>query len=58
MCYTKNYVTIMHQHIIINSDIGLHLVVFSEEETIDLVDVIDQMITEQLCNATEGIQKT
>jgi hypothetical protein len=45
----------MHQHIIINSDIGLHLVVFSEEETIDLVDVIDEMITEQLCNATEGI---
>jgi len=48
----------MHQHIIINSDIGLHLVIFSEEETIDLVDVIDQMITEQLCDATEGIQKT
>lgn len=58
MCYTKNYVTIMHQHIIINEDIGLHLVIFSEEETIDLVDVIDQMITEKLCDATEGIQKT
>lgn len=58
MCYTKNYVTIMHKHIIVNHDLGLHLVIYSEQEDLDLIDVVDEMITEQLCNATEGIQKT
>lgn len=48
----------MHHHIIINHDLGLHLVIHSEEEELDLVDVIDEMIVKQLCDATEGIQKT
>lgn len=48
----------MHQHIIINEDIGLQIVIYSTEETIDLVKVMDEMIFNQLCNATEGIQKT
>lgn len=48
----------MHHHIIINHDLGLHLVIHSEEEELDLVHVIDEMIVKQLCDATEGIQKT
>lgn len=48
----------MHKHIIVNHDLGLHLVIYSEQEDLDLIDVVDEMITEQLCNATEGIQKT
>lgn len=48
----------MHRHIIINHDLGLHLVIYSDESDLSLVDVIDEMIFNQLCNATEGIQKT
>ena len=48
----------MHRYIIINHDLGLHLVIHSEDEDLNLVDVIDEMIVKQLCDATEGIQKT
>ena len=58
MCYTKNYVTIMHKHIIINQDLGLYLVIYSEDEELDLINATEELITEQLCYAAEGIQKT
>ena len=48
----------MHHHIIINHDLGLHLVIHSEDEDLDLVHVLDEMIMKKLCDATEGIQKT
>ena len=48
----------MHKHIIINHDLGLHLVIYSEESDLSLVKVLDEMILKQLCDATEGIQKT
>jgi len=45
----------MHTHIILNHDVGLHLVINSEEENIDLSEVIDQLIIKQLCHAEAGI---
>jgi anti-sigma regulatory factor (Ser/Thr protein kinase) len=48
----------MHTHIILNSDINLKLVIFSEEEEIDIVDAIDEIITNEICHAEEGISQT
>lgn len=45
----------MHTHIIINKDLGLHLVIHSDSAEIDLVDVLDEMILKQFCHATEGV---
>jgi hypothetical protein len=41
----------MHTHIILNHDNGLHLVIRSEEEDVDLVSVLNQIIVNQLCHA-------
>lgn len=41
----------MHQHIIVNHDIGLHLVIYSDEAEVDLVSILDKVIIEQLCHA-------
>jgi hypothetical protein len=38
-----------------NHDVGLHLVIKSEEEEVDLADVVDQMIIKELCHAEAGI---
>lgn len=48
----------MHEHILINHDTGLFIVVSSKSADIDLVKVIDDMILSQICHATEGIQET
>lgn len=48
----------MHTHVIINHDVGLVLVVETEQEEVDANDIIDQLIVEELSNATTGIQKT
>ena len=48
----------MHQHIIINHDLGLHIVIYSRQAEVDLLKVLDEMILLKLTNATEGIQKT
>lgn len=48
----------MHTHILINKELGINLTIFSTEEEIDLVAVLDEIITERLCHATEGIQET
>lgn len=48
----------MHTHIIINHDVGLVLVVESTEQEIETSDIIDQLIVNELSNATAGIQKT
>lgn len=46
----------MHTHIIINEDIGIHLVIYSEEEDIDLISAMEQLIVEELaCYAQEGV---
>lgn len=45
----------MHTHILINEDIGLHIVIFSEDEDLDLVEALDALITERICHATEGV---
>lgn len=57
MCNTKDYVTIMHTHIIINHDVGLHLVIVAEEEDIEICEVLDDMIVTHIKNATAGIQE-
>lgn len=48
----------MHTHVIINHDVGLVLVVETEQEEVDTNDIIDQLIVEELSNAAAGIQKT
>ena len=48
----------MHKHIIINHDLGLHIVIYSEQSEVDLLKVLDEMILLKLTNAAEGIQKT
>jgi hypothetical protein len=48
----------MHTHVIINHDVGLVLVVKTEQEEVDTSDIIDQLIVEELSNATAGIQET
>lgn len=47
-----------HTHIIINHDVGLHLVIFSNAEELDLPAILDRMIVDQLAYATTGIQET
>jgi len=41
----------MHTHVIINADLGLHVVIYSEQPEIDLVDALDEMITKQISHA-------
>lgn len=38
-----------------NHDVGLHLVVHSEDDEVDLADIVDQMIIKELCHAEAGI---
>ena len=57
MCNTKDYVAIMHTHIIINHDVGLHLVIVAEEEDMEICEVLDDMIVTHIKNATAGIQE-
>ena len=45
----------MHTHLIINHDVGISLVVRSEEEEVNLVDIVDQLIIKELCHAEAGI---
>lgn len=45
----------MHTHVIINHDVGISLVVRSEDEDVDLVQIIDQLIIKELCHAEAGI---
>jgi hypothetical protein len=40
-----------HTHIIINEDIGLHIVVYSDDEEIDLVSTLDDMIINEFSHA-------
>lgn len=47
----------MHTHIIINHDVGLHLVIVSTEDDIPASSIIDEMIVTQLKNAATGIQE-
>ena len=47
----------MHQHIIINHDGGLYLVIVSEEEQVDLKVAIDEVIMKEI-NHAEGAKKT
>jgi hypothetical protein len=47
-----------HTHIIINHDVGLHLVFFSNAEDLDLPAILDRLIVNQLTHATAGIQET
>lgn len=47
----------MHQHIIINHDVGLYLVIVSGEESIDLKQAINELIIGEL-NHAEGAEKT
>jgi hypothetical protein len=44
-----------HTHIIINHDAGLHLVIHSNVDELDLPSVINRMIIEKLCNAETGV---
>tara|TARA_B100001093_G_scaffold512096_1_gene581320 strand:+ start:112 stop:255 length:144 start_codon:yes stop_codon:yes gene_type:complete len=46
----------MHQHVIINHDVGLFVVVISEEEEIDLTQAIDEIILKEIKHA-EGSKK-
>jgi len=46
---------IMHTHILINKELGINLTIYSMEAEIDLVAVLDEIITERLCHASEGI---
>jgi hypothetical protein len=42
----------MHTHIIINHDEGLHLVISSQDEDLDILRILDEIILEQLaCHA-------
>jgi hypothetical protein len=44
----------MHTYVIINHDLGLQIIVKSDEET-DVVDIIDNLIIKELCHAEAGI---
>ena len=55
-CNTKLYVIYVHTHIIINQDIGVHIVITSEEEDLDIIEAIDSLIIEELaCYAGQGV---
>lgn len=45
----------MHTHIIINHDVGINIVIKSESEDVDAVEIIDQLIIKELCHAEAGI---
>lgn len=47
----------MHTHIIVNHDVGLILVVEAEED-IEATDILEELIVNELSNATAGIQET
>ena len=47
----------MHTHIIINHDVGLVLVVKAEKD-IEATDILEELIVNELSNATAGIQET
>ena len=38
----------MHKHIIIHHELGLHLVIYSDDAEIDLTAVLNEMIAEQI----------
>jgi len=38
----------MHKHIIVHHELGLHLVIYSDEAEIDLTTVLNEMIAEKL----------
>lgn len=40
-----------HTHVIINEDIGLHVVIHSDDEEIDLVSMLDEMIINEFSHA-------
>ena len=48
----------MHTHIILNHDVGLYLLVSSDEPEISAGEIIDEVILQQLTNAKAGIQET
>ena len=55
-CNTKLYVIFVHTYIVINEDIGVHVVIHSDEEDLDIISAMDEMIIGELaCYAEEGI---
>ncbi len=46
----------MHQHIIINHDVGLYFVVISKEEEIDITEAIDELIIKEITHAEGATQ--
>lgn len=48
----------MHTHILINEALSLKIVIITNQEELDFVDILDEMIVNQLSHAAEGIQKT
>lgn len=44
----------MHTYVIINHDLGLQIIVKSDEEK-DVVNIIDDLIIKELCHAEAGI---
>jgi len=46
----------VHTYIVINEDIGVHVVIHSDEEDLDIISAMDEMIIGELaCYAEEGI---